>query len=41
MTESIEFKYAKTGPFIIEKIINDDPKFLKIQFDDISPKTGH
>jgi len=40
MTESIEFKYAKTGPFIIEKIINDDPKFLKIQFDDISPKTG-
>ena len=40
MTEPIEFKYAKTGPFVIEKVINDDPKFLKIQFDDISPKTG-
>jgi len=40
MIESSEFKYAKTGPFVIEKVISDDPNFLKIQFDDISPKTG-
>ena len=40
MTEPLEFKYAKTGPFVIEKVISDDPNFLKIQFDDISPKTG-
>ena len=40
MIDPLVFKYAETGPFIIEKVINDDPKFLKIQFDDISPKTG-
>ena len=40
MIDFIEFKYVKTGPFVIEKIITDDPKFLKIQFDDINPKTG-
>ena len=40
MIEPLEFKYAKTGPFVIEKVISDDPNFLKIQFDDISPKTG-
>ena len=34
------FKYAKTGPFILEKIITNDPTYLKLEFNDLNKVTN-
>ena len=34
------FKYAKTGPFILEKIITNNPTYLKLEFNDLNKVTN-
>ena len=36
----MRFSHVKTGPFKIERVITDNPKYLIVEFDDIDPKTG-
>ena len=36
----MHFSHVKTGPFKIERVITDNPKYLIVEFDDIDPKTG-
>jgi len=35
------YKFKKTGPFILEKIITDDDKFLKLEFNDLNTLTNN
>ena len=34
------YKYAKTGPFVLEKIITNDPTYLKLEFNDLNKVTN-
>lgn len=36
----MNFVYVRTGPFKIMEVVEDDPKYLIVKFDDIDPKTG-
>jgi hypothetical protein len=36
----MNFSHVKTGPFKIERVITDNPKYLIVEFDDIDPNTG-
>ena len=36
----MNFVYVRTGPFKIMEVVEDDPKYLIVKFDDIVPKTG-
>ena len=29
------YKYAESGPFVLEKIITNDPTYLKLEFSDL------
>ena len=34
------YKCAKTGPFVLEKIITNDPTYLKLVFSDLNQVTN-
>ena len=36
----MEIKHVRTGPFKIVKIVESDPRYLIVQFDDINPSTN-